>query len=461
MHITTNGALLKGTLAGVILLQAYSFAPEPLGKTQLPPETFARAVENKNALLVEHCFAEGVNVNALGADGRSPLLVATEQRDRELINRLLQAGADVALADASGTTPMMLAAEQGDLDLLRTFLGRSAKPEAVDAEGGTALQRAIAAGKFEAAELLVQSTTTLPAATPDGRDFVAVACDTGSALLTKAVLARAHNALDWTPSSRHALTVALASRDAELTKLLLAKHAAPPSVEGRAIPLLAHAIVSDDRALFDALLAAGTDANVLVPAGADKEFLTLLGSSYIRDYVKADDGITPLMLAAGFAKPEYVRALLDAGAHKNNMTTRYKMMALYFAARTNKWKSVQMLLGSGTTPEKLRIEISLASQRAAIIKDGEAIFQTACSTGRAGYSTPAGQFVITDKERSHKSTIYHVEMPFFMRLNCRDFGLHAGVVPNYPASHGCIRLPSEVAQKLFSEIPVGTVVMIN
>jgi len=52
-------------------------------------------------------------------------------------------------------------------------------------------------------------------------------------------------------------------------------------------------------------------------------------------------------------------------------------------------------------------------------------------------------------------------MPYFMRLNCRDFGMHAGVVASYPASHGCIRLPSGVARRLFSEIPVGTVVMIN
>ena len=133
MHITAKGTLLKGTLAGVILLQAYSLAPEPQGKVQLPPESFARAVENKNALLVDHCFAEGVEVNALGANGRSPLFVATQQCDRELIDRLLQAGANVDLADPSGTTPTMLAAEQGDMDLLRTFLGRSTKLDAADA----------------------------------------------------------------------------------------------------------------------------------------------------------------------------------------------------------------------------------------------------------------------------------------------------------------------------------------
>ena len=97
----------------------------------------------------------------------------------------------------------------------------------------------------------------------------------------------------------------------------------------------------------------------------------------------------------------------------------------------------------------------------AVIKDGVTVFTTQCSTGRQGFTTPVGSYVITDKDRDHRSTIYKVPMPYFMRLNCRDFGMHEGVVQPYPASHGCIRLPSEAARKLFVEIPIGTVVMIN
>jgi lipoprotein-anchoring transpeptidase ErfK/SrfK len=52
-------------------------------------------------------------------------------------------------------------------------------------------------------------------------------------------------------------------------------------------------------------------------------------------------------------------------------------------------------------------------------------------------------------------------MPYFMRLSCLDFGMHEGVVPNHPASHGCIRLPGDVARRLFAEIPVGTVVTVK
>jgi lipoprotein-anchoring transpeptidase ErfK/SrfK len=119
------------------------------------------------------------------------------------------------------------------------------------------------------------------------------------------------------------------------------------------------------------------------------------------------------------------------------------------------------LLGGGPSPDQLRIEITLASQRAAVIKDGVSVFDTVCSTGRSGFSTRTGDFVITDKDRNHRSTIYKVDMPYFMRLSCLDFGMHEGAVPNYPASHGCIRLPGEAARKLFAEIPVGTLVTVK
>ena len=137
------------------------------------------------------------------------------------------------------------------------------------------------------------------------------------------------------------------------------------------------------------------------------------------------------------------------------------MLALYIAAETGQWRCTQILLGGGPSPDELRIEISLASQRVALIKNGVPMFRTECSTGRRGYSTRSGEFVITSKERNHRSTIYKVEMPYFMRLSCLDFGMHAGMVPNYPASHGCIRLPPEAARKFFSEIPIGTLVTVK
>lgn len=172
-------------------------------------------------------------------------------------------------------------------------------------------------------------------------------------------------------------------------------------------------------------------------------------------------GLTVLMLAAGLGQEAYLRALLGAGASRNGLTKRNKMSALDIAAETGHWRSAQILLGGGPSPDKLRIEISLALQRVALVKDGVPVYRARCSTGREGYSTRKGDFVITNKERNHRSTIYDVEMPYFMRLSCLDFGMHAGIVPNYPASHGCIRLPEEAARKFFSEIPIGTLVTVQ
>src|SRR5262249_24312969 len=106
------------------------------------------------------------------------------------------------------------------------------------------------------------------------------------------------------------------------------------------------------------------------------------------------------MLAAGLGRTEYVRVLLQAGADKNRSTGRYKMIALYFAAELGHWQASQVLLGSGPDPEQLRIEISLASQHMSLIKDGVPVLNSICSTGRDGYSTKGGFFVITDKERN-------------------------------------------------------------
>jgi lipoprotein-anchoring transpeptidase ErfK/SrfK len=313
----------------------------------------------------------------------------------------------------------------------------------------------------EAFEILLPLATNLEQPAADGRDLLAMACDIGDLRLVEMVLQRAPGNLEWTQRTRHALLAAISSGNKELIRLLLSRHPAPPTAEDGKVPLLAYAIATGDARVFEALLAAGTNLNVVLPTPVETSFVSLLKTEDLRAHARGDSGITPLMIAAGLGKAEYVRALLAAGAAKRLQTARYKMLALYFAAHAKNVKCIQMLLGRGPDPEQLRVEISLATQRASVIKDGVSILHTRVSTGRSGFDTPRGEYVITDKNRDHRSTVYHVDMPFFMRLNCLDFGMHAGAVPDYPASHGCIRLPSAVAEKLFTEIPVGTLVTIN
>lgn len=113
--------------------------------------------------------------------------------------------------------------------------------------------------------------------------------------------------------------------------------------------------------------------------------------------------------------------------------------------------------------ERFEIQISLEDQTTILICDGVEINRSSTSTGRAGHSTPKGEFTIVEKNRTHRSTIYHASMPFQMRLNEWAISLHAGYVPGGKrrASHGCIRLPLEKAKEFFDVVPRGTKVIIK
>jgi hypothetical protein len=108
------------------------------------------------------------------------------------------------------------------------------------------------------------------------------------------------------------------------------------------------------------------------------------------------------------------------------------------------------------------IIINLASQQLYFFHDSTVVFVTKLSTGRKHLPTPRGHYQITEKDVSHTSSIYHVSMPYFMRLDGEAFGIHYGYNPGYPASHGCIRVGSmQEAKMLFRMTPNGTSVIID
>lgn len=107
------------------------------------------------------------------------------------------------------------------------------------------------------------------------------------------------------------------------------------------------------------------------------------------------------------------------------------------------------------------IFIDLSAQQIYAIEDGEVIMNSRTSTGKPGYNTPAGKFKILEKHVHHISTIYNLPMPYMMRLTNYGVAIHQGYVPNYPASHGCIRVPREYAQKFYDWATIGTPVYIK
>ena len=113
------------------------------------------------------------------------------------------------------------------------------------------------------------------------------------------------------------------------------------------------------------------------------------------------------------------------------------------------------LLAAGKDAEK-KVVIDISRQRAFLIIHDLVAIDTAVSTARRGKYTPRGSYQITEKVASGKvSTLYHVYMPYWMRLGQSTVGMHVGDLPGYPASAGCIRLPQRIAPLLFENLTLG------
>ena len=106
--------------------------------------------------------------------------------------------------------------------------------------------------------------------------------------------------------------------------------------------------------------------------------------------------------------------------------------------------------------------VNLATQRAVLFRNGVPIAASTVSSGKEGYETPTGVFTILQKHREHYSNLYNnAPMPNMQRLTWGGVALHAGNLPGYPASHGCIRLPKDFSSLLFDVTSLGMTVVIT
>ena len=109
----------------------------------------------------------------------------------------------------------------------------------------------------------------------------------------------------------------------------------------------------------------------------------------------------------------------------------------------------------------MAVVVSLDEQRVHVYRNGIRIAVSTCSTGKPGHSTPTGVFVVLQKDADHRSSTYNnAPMPNMNRLTWDGIALHAGNLPGYPASHGCVRLPLEFSALLFEVTHLGTPVII-
>ncbi|AEG03847.1 L,D-transpeptidase family protein [Sinorhizobium meliloti] len=123
--------------------------------------------------------------------------------------------------------------------------------------------------------------------------------------------------------------------------------------------------------------------------------------------------------------------------------------------------SPSALAAGAKTP--LQVVVS-RDQQSLVVYDGDTVVATSkVSTGKAGHATPTGIFSILEKRRRHESNIYsNAPMPFMQRLTWSGIALHgSNHVPDYPASHGCVRLPGKFAASLFKMTGYGMHVVIS
>ena len=425
-------------------------------------EAFIRTIATKHRPLIDLYLAAGIDPNARDSEGHSALLAATLSHDWDLAARLLSAGADPKKADNHGMTPLMAAAGAGHLATFKALRDHGADAQEADEDGRTACHYAIAAHQTALVKELLESGVPLPGRIRDGRDATALAFESKDRSMIELVLSHQAGQVPWNPQARVAFLQSIERQDLAFGKLLVSKFAGPPATDDNSQPLLAYAVAQDDRQKLQALLECGADPNVILNKPEDTVFHDLLPGNFVRYYVQKEPGMTVLNVAAGLKRLECIKILLDGGANKNLATTgKSHFYALYFASWAESPEALQILLGNAPSRDSTRIEISLSNQRATFIKDGMKILSSEISTGREGFDTKSGEYVITDKHLEHHSTLYHnASMPFFMRLSFQAFGLHEGYVTGRPASHGCIRLPGGVARRLFKEAPIGTWVSI-
>jgi lipoprotein-anchoring transpeptidase ErfK/SrfK len=139
-------------------------------------------------------------------------------------------------------------------------------------------------------------------------------------------------------------------------------------------------------------------------------------------------------------------------------------------------------MGPGT-----RVIINLSEQRAYLLEDSKISLISPIASGRPGWTTPTGNFSIISKDIDHRSQSFGsvldpsgniangnatpasyvapgfhyrpAPMPFYMQFG-QAFGMHAGYLPGYPASHGCVRMPRDLAQRFFERVNVRTPVTV-
>jgi lipoprotein-anchoring transpeptidase ErfK/SrfK len=155
-----------------------------------------------------------------------------------------------------------------------------------------------------------------------------------------------------------------------------------------------------------------------------------------------------------------------------------------YISRQEPLKVNQSLLKEAT-PDNVHVRVSLPKQRAYLMIGEEIVADSPISSGKSGHGTPRGHFTVMEKDADHRSSLYGdfvdksgrvvragisaridsapsgthyvgAPMKWFMRLTGEGVGMHVGILPGYPASHGCIRMSPDGAKLFYDKVRIGT-----
>ena len=415
-------------------------------------------------------------------------------RDRpDILSQLLAGGSPCNLRHPSGWSPLQLALQVGNQKTLRILVSYGADPRERGPGGMTSLSLALSLNATpEELEILLEAGADPNLPGPGGRLAI-------SSLLQARDLERAAVILRHGGEAGPALYNATVEGERELLRFLI-RHGVKPkedpadsllvaAVRGGKLALLQDllksgslsdgdlrkrgregqaplnlAVAMDRMDLCRALVEEGADLNEEFASPATPAFLELVRPvGFLKSHLKNDSGVTPLMAAADCGNLEMARLLIEHGA-KRSVSTRGKLFSLMgFAARRGDVKMMQLLLGVDPEHEERWIKVDLSEQRAWVYgREDRLLLTTRISSGKKGFRTEPGQFVITDRCRHHVSNIYKdVRMPYFQRLSCSAIGFHEGYCPDQPASHGCLRMPSKTAADFWAITKLGDRVVIS
>jgi lipoprotein-anchoring transpeptidase ErfK/SrfK len=178
------------------------------------------------------------------------------------------------------------------------------------------------------------------------------------------------------------------------------------------------------------------------------------------------------------------------GPRSPRPTSQPKMRsASAYISRQAPLKVNQSVLRQATS-DNVHVRVSLPRQRAYLMVGDQIAADSPISSGKVGHSTPSGHFSVLEKDPDHRSSIYGdfvdgsgrvvragisakidsapsgthyvgAPMTWFMRLTGEGVGMHVGILPGYPASHGCIRMPSDGAKLFYDTVKIGTPVTVG